>query len=111
MAADVHGSELINAVALLVGVMFGAFHLSVYRLFGTSVLGALMAWAVLRHRAIGPAMVFHAANNGTAVIVGYTASADLTTASDAYVPALPWAIPAVVVGLALLWVRRSATER
>ncbi len=97
------------AVALLVGVMFGAFHLSVYRLFGTSVLGAVMAWTVLRHRAIGPAMVFHAANNGAAVIVGYTASADLTTASEAYVPALPWAIPAVVVGVALLWFRRGTT--
>lgn len=97
-------------VVLLIGLLFGAFHLSVYRLFGTTVLGALMAWMVLRHGAIGPAMVFHAANNGTAVIVGYTAAEGLTSASEAYVPALPWAVPALVVGLVLLvWRRREAS--
>ena len=59
-------------VIVATGVMFGLFHLSVYRMFGTAVLGMAMAWIVLRTRSIWPAVVFHAVNNGLAVVLAYT---------------------------------------
>lgn len=58
-------------VILIVGLLFGAFHLSVYRLFGTAILGMLMTFVALRSRSIVPAMVFHFLNNGLAMIVTY----------------------------------------
>ncbi len=52
------------ALCVLVGVLFGAFHLSVSRALPTGVLGALLAYAALRTRSLAVPMVMHALNNG-----------------------------------------------
>ncbi|MCB9506205.1 MAG: CPBP family intramembrane metalloprotease [Myxococcales bacterium] len=56
-------------VALAVGLMFGVFHLSIYRLFGTAVLGALMSLLRSRTRSLYPSVLFHFLNNAAAVVV------------------------------------------
>jgi sodium transport system permease protein len=52
------------ALCLLVGILFGAFHLSVSRALPTGALGALLAYAALRTRSLAVPIVMHALNNG-----------------------------------------------
>ncbi len=50
---------------LVVGLLFGLFHLDVYRLVPTAALGCILAIIRLRSRSIFPCMVFHGFYNGT----------------------------------------------
>lgn len=52
------------ALCLLVGLLFGAFHLSLSRFLPTGILGVALAYAALRSRSIAVPMVMHALNNG-----------------------------------------------
>ncbi|MBK8479786.1 MAG: CPBP family intramembrane metalloprotease [Proteobacteria bacterium] len=51
------------------GLLFGAFHLSVYRFLPTLLLGLVLALLVVRSGSIVLAMVFHLANNTATVLV------------------------------------------
>lgn len=53
-------------------VVFGVFHLSIYRFLGTASLGILMGWMVWYTRSIWPAVLYHFLNNATSLL-----SADL----------------------------------
>lgn len=59
-------------VILVTSVMFGAFHLSIYRLFGTTALGIVMGILAYQARSIVPSMLFHALNNATALLLAHT---------------------------------------
>lgn len=50
---------------LFTSVLFGVLHLSLYRFLGTSLLGAIAAWLVLRSQSIVPGIVFHMLNNAS----------------------------------------------
>lgn len=54
---------------LVVGLLFGLFHLSVYRLVPTAVLGMALTYLAVRTDSILPGMVMHALNNGLAVCI------------------------------------------
>jgi sodium transport system permease protein len=54
---------------ILVGVLFGFFHLSGYRLLPTTVLGIILTLMVYRTGSIFPSMLFHASHNALAIIV------------------------------------------
>ena len=56
-----------TAIAIT-AVLFGLFHLDVYRLFGTTALGVLLGYATVRSRSVFPAVLIHALNNGAAVV-------------------------------------------
>lgn len=58
------------ALLLLNGVMFGIFHLSIYRFFPTMALGMVLTLIVVRSRSILPAMLFHLLNNTCALLAG-----------------------------------------
>jgi sodium transport system permease protein len=58
------------AAVLLNGVLFGVFHLSVYRFASTFVLGTVLALIVVRSGSIYASMLFHFLNNGAALVVG-----------------------------------------
>jgi sodium transport system permease protein len=58
------------AAALLNGVLFGLFHLSIYRFLPTALLGAALTVITVRAGSIWPGMLFHALNNSSAVLVG-----------------------------------------
>ncbi len=55
---------------LLNGVLFGVFHLSIYRFFPTFTLGLVLAYIALRSGSLYPCILFHFLNNGCAVVVG-----------------------------------------
>lgn len=57
------------AAVLLTAFLFGCFHLSIYRLLPTAILGMLLGYIALRSRSIFPAMAAHAINNAAAVLL------------------------------------------
>jgi sodium transport system permease protein len=54
---------------VLVGVLFGFFHLSGYRLLPTALLGIILTLMVYRTGSIFPSMLFHASHNALAILV------------------------------------------
>ncbi|MCC6750708.1 MAG: CPBP family intramembrane metalloprotease [Deltaproteobacteria bacterium] len=59
-----------GAIVLLNAALFGLFHLSIYRLLSTAILGGVLAWIVLRGRSIVLSMTFHVLNNSAALLLG-----------------------------------------
>jgi sodium transport system permease protein len=54
--------------AALVGIVFGAFHLSIYRFLPTAVIGAVLTLLAIQCNSILPGMLVHFSNNGLAII-------------------------------------------
>jgi membrane protease YdiL (CAAX protease family) len=92
------------ALIALTAVGFGFFHLSIYRMLGTTLLGALMGWLVYKGGSIFPSMLFHALNNASAIVV-------VTWVAPATESLPAWLFIAggvgTIIGGALLWPERS----
>lgn len=96
---------------LLNGLLFGAFHLSVYRFLPTLLLGLVLAALVVRSGSIVVAMVFHLANNAATVIVARLVPAS-AAASAAELPlSLPHLLLATTVFGAGCWLALRARPR
>ncbi|MGD2067277.1 MAG: ABC transporter permease subunit [Gemmatimonadota bacterium] len=98
------------ALCLAVGVVFGMFHVSLFRIVPTAYLGAVLAAVVLLSGSIYPAMLWHALNNALGIVPAELGWIE----PDAALPG--WSYPVGVVGLAiafaLVWVhRRRPVER
>ncbi len=59
------------ALAVVVGLVFGFFHVSLFRIAPTAFLGVLLAAITLLTGSIFPAMVWHALNNATGLLLGH----------------------------------------
>lgn len=57
--------------ALLCGILFGLFHLDVYRLLPATILGTLLSLIVLTSGSILPAMVAHFCNNAILIVLAH----------------------------------------
>lgn len=57
-------------LAIVVGIVFGAFHFALFRLASTAFLGAALATVTLLTGSIFPAMLWHALNNSLALLAG-----------------------------------------
>jgi membrane protease YdiL (CAAX protease family) len=53
-----------------VGLFFGLFHLNIYRLIPTALVGVLLAFVRTRTGSILPCMVLHATYNGLLLCAG-----------------------------------------
>lgn len=58
-------------LAVVVGLIFGFFHTLLFRILPTAFLGVILAALVLLTGSIFPAMLWHALNNGTALLAGH----------------------------------------
>lgn len=54
---------------VIVGILFGLFHLNIYKLFSTSILGMLITYIALTTGSIFNGMLFHLVNNGSAILL------------------------------------------
>lgn len=54
---------------LLVGVLFGIFHVSIYRILPTSLLGIMLTYVAVRSGSVFPGMLCHFLINASAVLV------------------------------------------
>jgi sodium transport system permease protein len=87
------------ATALVVGAIFGMFHVSLFRLVPTAWLGMVMAGVVLLTGSIYPAMLWHFLNNAIAIV----------PSEQEWVPegfeVEPWLTGVAAVGLAVsFWI-------
>lgn len=90
----------LRAAVLLNAVLFGLFHMSVYRFFPTAILGAVLSLIVLRSGSLWPAMLFHALNNSAAILLGRLLGARATQPESTPLwPYLPLALAACSLGL------------
>jgi sodium transport system permease protein len=60
------------AAAVMTGVLFGLFHLDIYRLIPTTILGVLLGFITLESGSIIPAMLAHFCNNATLLVLATT---------------------------------------
>ena len=92
----------------LAALLFGAFHLSIYRLFPTVALGCLFGWLCWRMGSIYAAMLAHAFNNALAVCLSlyFPKLLSAIAASTAYL-VTTLVISALVFALSLRWIVRE----
>jgi sodium transport system permease protein len=56
-----------SAAIVCTGVLFGMFHLDVYRLLPTTLLGVMLSWVAWQSRSLVPSMIVHFLNNAILV--------------------------------------------
>jgi len=89
---------------LVVGAIFGFFHVALFRLFPTAFLGVILTAVTLLTGSIFPAILWHVLNNGTSVLLGYyfkTSPMKLTWVH------MLLALLALGIAFGLIWLFRS----
>jgi len=89
-------------LALAVGLIFGIFHVSLFRIVPTAWLGFVLTWVVLLGGSIYPAMLWHALNNAIAIV-----PSSVGLVPEGFEPQGWWAFPAALVLGVSLWILRS----
>ncbi|MGE3840007.1 MAG: ABC transporter permease subunit [Vicinamibacterales bacterium] len=90
-----------TVTALLVGLTFGLFHFSVFRIAQTAYLGVLLALVTMWSGSIFPAMLWHAASNGLALAAGRYG------VELGHLPPAAYGFAAAVLAASLWLIRRS----
>ena len=87
---------------ILVGAaMFAAAHMSLGKIFGTFLLGAIFGWWYSKMGSIWPGVIGHALNNGVPVL--FAVFVGKAAIKDNKLPAFSWAEPVfAIIGLAML---------
>lgn len=84
------------ASCLLVGLLFGMFHLNIYRVVPTAVLGVVITYITVRTGTIYLSMLLHFMNNAAAVLLQTgnvpTALADVMKLEQVEHHGLPWPV-------------------
>jgi len=60
-----------SLAAVITGVLFGLFHLDVYRIFPATVLGTLLGFIAIETGSILPSMLAHLCNNAILIALAY----------------------------------------
>ncbi len=87
---------------LLNGLLFGLFHMDIYRFFPTLLLGIVLTFIVLRAGSIYPAMLFHFLNNACAIVIGRMAAGVEVDAGEISPWLVSMALMVFFAGLAVL---------
>lgn len=85
---------------LVVGLMFGLFHMSIYRIIPTAMAGMALTWVALKTRSIFPGILLHALHNSILVLATIYAF-PLTSNEWMIAAALSLGLAAVFCGWAL----------
>jgi sodium transport system permease protein len=83
------------ALCLVVGGIFGLFHVSLFRILPTAYLGLILALVVVLTGSILPAVLWHALNNAAVLVPSALGWIDVHSAAP------PWGYAAALVGLVL----------
>jgi membrane protease YdiL (CAAX protease family) len=91
-------------LCLVVGLIFGLFHVDAYRMLTTGLLGALLTFVCWRSGSIVPAVLIHLINNGVAVLYArYQGAVDAGAIDPAWsVWNLAWSSLLLACGLTLI---------
>jgi sodium transport system permease protein len=98
------------AAIALNGILFGLFHVSIYRFLPTCLLGMVLAFIVLRSGSIFAGMTFHFVNNASALLVGRHVPSMADSSATPSATATSVALVLFVVGLLLVSGRSGITR-
>lgn len=87
---------------IIVGILFGLFHLNIYKLISTSVLGMLITYIALTTGSIFNGMIFHLVNNGTAILLSNGSEGILWLAKDSPLYYYPIFLILFILGIYLI---------
>jgi sodium transport system permease protein len=97
-------------ICVVVGVIFGVFHIALFRLVTTSFLGILLSAVLLFTGSILPCILWHAINNALPVLASRSSSFPAAYLSDPPLIAYPIAAAVLAACLSVLWKHRRVTE-
>ncbi len=91
-------------LCVLVGVLFGLFHMSVFRILPTAVLGMLLTGLAIWTGSIWPCMIVHIGNNSSAILLSKFGNEEMLLNW--------WPVPIVAgaLGLYLLYHSRGSAQ-
>lgn len=92
-------------LAVVVGLIFGFFHVELFRLIPTAYLGILLTGVTLVTGSIFPAMLWHALNNAIPLVATYQGWWDAETAFPGWIYGA--AAAGLIAALALIWTNRT----
>jgi sodium transport system permease protein len=95
------------AAIVITGVLFGMFHLDVWRLLPTTALGILLSWVAYQSRSLYPSMLVHFINNGMLVTLSSLKMEDRLDKLGRAQTAAIFAGAVVVTGVGVYLVRRG----
>ena len=97
---------------LLIGVIFGLFHMQPLGLITLSMLGILFGYFYYRSRSLFPAMAAHFTNNFIAILLLYLAPqiGGINLAADEQIP-LWWVLVTLPIGAAVLFLYHQLTGK
>ncbi len=93
-------------LALAVGIIFGIFHVSLFRIVPTAWLGFVLTWVVLLSGSVYPAILWHGLNNALAIV-----PARLGWVPEDFEPEGWWAVPAALGLLLAMAILRGRSPR
>jgi sodium transport system permease protein len=99
-----------SAAVLVTGVLFGMFHLDVWRLLPSTVLGILLSWVALETRSLVPSMIIHFLNNAVLVTLAHLGVERRLTSLGRVGGAVLFAVCLVLVAVGAFLVRREKGE-
>jgi sodium transport system permease protein len=99
-----------SAAVLVTGVLFGMFHLDVWRLLPSTVLGILLSWVALETRSLVPSMIIHFLNNAVLVTLAHLGVERRLTSLGRVGGAVLFAVCLALVAVGAFLVRREKGE-
>jgi sodium transport system permease protein len=94
--------------AVITGALFGLYHVDLWRIVPTAMLGIALSFIVLESESIIPAMLTHFINNATLVVLAHLGKADTADLSrSAQAAVFVGGLAVSAVGAALLRTRRT----
>jgi sodium transport system permease protein len=96
-----------RAAAIMTGILFGLYHVDVWRLLPTGVLGVVLSMVALGSGSIVPAMVTHLLNNGCLIVLAYKHWDDAANNLKGPAQVGLFAVAALVMTLGAVLVRGS----
>jgi membrane protease YdiL (CAAX protease family) len=96
---------------LLIGVVFGLFHMQPLGLITLSLLGVVLGYFYYRSKSLLPAMAAHFTNNFVVILLLYRAPeiADVDLASTQQIPLL-WVFATLPVVMGILFLYHKVTK-
>jgi sodium transport system permease protein len=96
---------------LLTGTLFGLFHVDVWRLFPTALLGVVLSWLAFRADSLWASMLAHFINNGALVALAHLGVDEAPEKARAPLQAAAFTAALVVCGIGVFLVESTGRRR
>jgi len=96
---------------LMTGALFGLFHVDVWRLFPTAVLGVLLSWVAWRADSLWASVLAHLLNNGALVVLAHLGWEDAPEKASGVIQYAAFGLAVLVLGAGAFLVASSGRRR